>query len=128
MTSVIPEHASVVAGREPGAQGDGNDRRILGAVRHLDGDDVGAIVHRTIVEDVLDEARPRILGLGRCRRRNMRAEHNGADDAERAGDAEEAETTSGHGGSPSLGGVNIRHWSGYSHSISEYADVALRAL
>ena len=30
--------------------------------------------------------------------------------------------------SPSLDGVNIRHWAGYSHSISENAVVALRAL
>ena len=78
-----PQHAAAVIGRKPGAQGDGNDRRILGAVRHLDADDLGAIVHRTIVEDVLDKAGPRIIGLGRCRRRNVRAEH----DAECAGDA-----------------------------------------
>ena len=41
-------------------------------------------------------------GLGRCRRRKVRAEH----DAEEAGDAEQAETKSGHGRGPSLDGGN----------------------
>ena len=121
------QHAAAVAGRKLCAQGDRNDRRILGAVRHFDRDHVAAIVHRAIVEDVLNQAGPRIIRFGGRRRRHVRAERG----AQQAGDAEADGNDVRAWSRPSLeggNGANIRHCGGYSHSISENAAVALRAL
>ena len=122
-----PQHAAAVACRQLGAQGYRHNRRILGAVGHLDGDDVGPIVHLAVVENVLDQAGPGIIGIGGCRRRKGCAEH----DAQETGKAEQAETISGHGRALRRergNGTSLQHCQPYSHSISENAAVALRAL
>jgi hypothetical protein len=119
--------SSNFAGRKFCAQGHRDDRRILGAVGHLDRDHLGAVVHRAVVEDILDQAWPRIIGIGGCRGCCARAKRG----AQNAGNAEQTEMSSEHGPRPRKdrsNNIHIGHRGGYSHSISENAAVALRAL
>ena len=89
MTSVILSTLPAVAGRQLGAQRDGYDGCILGTVRHLDGDHVAAVVHRTVVEDVLDQARPGIISL-------LAAGTGQRAEPQKSGDAEQAQRISEH--------------------------------
>src|SRR5262249_4793836 len=65
-------------------------------VRHLDRDHVAAVAHRAIVEDVLNEAGPGIIGLGRHQRRGAQSEA----DAEQSQNTEQAKMLSDHGRVP----------------------------
>jgi hypothetical protein len=61
---------------------------VLGADRHFDADHAAAIVHRPVVENVLDQVRPRVIWF--CCKRGQRAEQ------EQASEADQAEKRIGH--------------------------------
>ena len=110
ITSVIERMRRASPGDELAAQGHRHDRRVLGAIRHLDADDVVAVVHRTVAEDVLHQARPGIVGFfgaAPARRRRCRAT---------CGDQGQAACASRHGRGP----VRTKQFSGgaYSRSVA----------
>jgi len=60
ITRVIALTARASPGGQRGSQRHRNDRGVLGAIRHVDGDETGAILKIASVEDVAGEFWPRI--------------------------------------------------------------------